>query len=277
MNAEKCLDYLITPSNPIEDKAEYLSEYIQWHETLSRRMGTSVKNGRNAAMNQLNNQIDQHESYTNDQLEDVLKKILKHNQKIKQEHNANTKKITKKIKSLKPKTPIVIKNGNKEEVVLLIEMKRTRFICEFSDGRRCSAPVQVFIKEHEGKAPKMLSEEESEQRDIVRALAGGEFEQIRLWIIGMGIEIIPVLLKELEAALERIENAPVGLSNGLYRSSLGLLKRVNPRDQALTKRIPPIIADIAQKNGIEEVIKMIERYPNTAVRERCNKIIGDKI
>jgi hypothetical protein len=33
MNAEKCLDYLITPSNPIEDKAEYLSEYIQWHET----------------------------------------------------------------------------------------------------------------------------------------------------------------------------------------------------------------------------------------------------
>jgi hypothetical protein len=43
----------------------------------------------------------------------------------------------------------VINNGYEEDVVAFLELKRTRFLCEYPDGRKFSVPVGLFVKKHE--------------------------------------------------------------------------------------------------------------------------------
>jgi hypothetical protein len=82
---------------------------------------------------------------------------------------------------------------------------------------------------------------------------------------------IKSLLNEMTKAYERIENAPVGFSQGLL--NLGLIKKVNNRDIALTKRIPLIISKLANVIGMKEVYKEIEKYNDDRVREKCIQVL----
>jgi hypothetical protein len=85
--------------------------------------------------------------------------------------------------------------------------------------------------------------------------------------------MLDCLLGELKAAMRRIEDAPSGLSSGVFRNSLGVIKKVNPRDEALVKRIPALVAELAKKNGINRVKKLVEQCSNAEVKELVNRAI----
>ena len=74
--------------------------------------------------------------------------------------------------------------------------------------------------------------------------------------------------------MNRIKPAPVGLSRGVFAQALGPVKKINPRDQSLVKRIPGIIAEIASNVGKEKVCAIISKCPNEQVRECCMRAIG---
>jgi len=111
------------------------------------------------------------------------------------------------------------------------------------------------------------SPEQVAHRVFIRSLIGKKRSQAWNLIVREGVKIVPALLDELNAALFRIENAPVGFSNGKYGPALGLVKKINPRDRALTKRIPEVMAAIVIDN--EKARELVERHPVDSVRERC--------
>lgn len=79
------------------------------------------------------------------------------------------------------------------------------------------------------------------------------------------------LLDSMRAAYVRIENAPVGMSKG--KLNIGMVKKVNYRDIALTKRIPVKISDISNLIGMSKALKEIENYHDERVREECLKVL----
>ena len=49
---------------------------------------------------------------------------------------------------------------------------------------------------------------------------------------------------------------------------------MNPRDQALTKRIPQVVAAIASRIGKDDVQRQVAEHPNSQVREYCDKALS---
>ena len=113
-------------------------------------------------------------------------------------------------------------------------------------------------------------------RDLVREMGGRRSQQAKGEIVKHGAGILKILLDELAAALDRIENAPRGISAGVLGPALGPVKKVNPRDEAIVKRIPKVVGEIAKKTGTEKVRRRIKKYPNAEVRKRCASVL-DKL
>jgi len=75
------------------------------------------------------------------------------------------------------------------------------------------------------------------------------------------------MLDALAAAMQTIKDAPVGFSSSVLGASLGPIKRVNPRDQALVKRIQKLVATIAaQPSAAGAVRSMIANHPDESVK-----------
>lgn len=275
MRTEECIKTLLDASVSIEEKLEWLEAYIDWHESLGRNMGIGVVAGRSSGIMELLGALPKEEKDAEQKLRNTLAEIKKYRTQIKQERDAKVKALAARLHSLNPGDAIVISNQSREDLVRFLEMKRTRFICEYPDGRRCSVPVQLFLRVHKGEAPSQLSDEEARKRELVRTLAGRYFEGAREEILKENGEMLPALLAELAAAMQRIENAPVGLSGGVLSGALGPIKKINPRDQALTKRIPSIITEIAVRIGKEKVVKLVEEYRNAAVQACCKKALSN--
>lgn len=77
--------------------------------------------------------------------------------------------------------------------------------------------------------------------------------------------MVDMLLDELAAAMSGIEHAPVGLSRGVLGSALGPVKKVNPYDQALVKKIPAAISELARQTDRACVFQKVRDYPDKEV------------
>lgn len=273
MDEHKCLGILMKPSCSIEQKAKELAEYFLWHRALGRNMGFPVSHSMSSAFNLLFEALPKGDKKTRSKLESTLEAIREYSEKVRAENSAKKNKIAKKLCSLLPGTPIRISHSGQLKTVTFLESKRTRFIFEDSDGLRFSIPSDAFMGIATGKKLKRVSENIRCKRELVRALVGHSSTQARKEILDSGIVMLDYLLDELKAAMRRIEKAPSGLSNGVFRNSLGSIKKVNPLDGALVKRIPALIAELAKKNGINRVKKLVEQFSNADVKDLVNKAI----
>lgn len=274
MQPQECVKILLDSSCSIDVKYERLSEYISWHEALGRNMRIGARLGRETAILELFKALPKKDRSAAQNLRNVLDEIVMYQKKLKEEYGAEAKDKAEKLRSLSPGTAIVIRRESKEDTVRFIELKRTRLICEYPDGRQYSVPTQLFIREHKGKAPKRLTEKESQQRELIRTLSGRQFKQTTEYILENSHEFLPILLDELESAIERVDDAPVGFSSGTLRHTMGLVKKVNPKDEALIKRIPLAVAGIAEKIGKGKVLKQIKKHSSTKVQNYCIKALS---
>jgi hypothetical protein len=275
MNEHKCLDILMNPSCSIEQKAEELAAYIHWYKAVGRNMGFGVRYSMPLAFRLLFEALPKGNEKAQSELRSTLDAIRKHSEQVKSKRSDKKKEMAKELRSIPPGTPIKICERGKVKAVTLLEVKRTRFIFEDSDGRRFSISVGAFRGKAEGKKIKRLPEEIREKRELIRALAGRSSARARAEILKSGIGILNCLLDELKAAMQRIDEAPSGLSNGVFRNSLGVVKKVNPYDEALVKQIPKVVSVLAEKNGIERIQKEIEQYPDTDVKKCVIKAITE--
>lgn len=273
MKISELADILLSSKHSIAEKAKLFDDHLQWNDAFARNMKLSVHQMRKTAMSELYESLPNKNEKTRQQLDIVLDEIINYYVKQRKASDKKSKAIAMTLHSLEQNTPIIIKNNNREDVVRFIELKRNRFICEYPDGRRYSMPINFFIKQHKGKISSQLPQMEREKRDIVRGLGSSRyFESAKEVILKQGLNIVNILLDELAAAIERIDNAPTGLSRGVLSSCLGNVKKINPCDLALTKRIPQILTEIAKKEGKNKVFKQIERYPCDKVKNYCKKV-----
>jgi hypothetical protein len=273
MDEYKCLRILMNPSCPIERKAEELAEYLLWYKALGRNTGVPVSHSMSLAFRLLFESLPKGDKKAKSKLRSTLEAIQEYSEQIRAEKSAKKTEIAKELCTLLPGTPIRISYSGQLKTVTFLEFKRTRFIFEDSDGLRFSIPADAFMGIAAGKKLKRVSENVRYKRELVRALVGHSSAQARKEILNSGIVMLDCLLGELKAAMRRIEDASSGLSSGVFRNSLGVIKKVNPRDEALVKRIPALVAELAKKNGINRVKKLVEQCSNAEVKELVNEAI----
>ena len=273
MRETQCLKVLMDPSYPIEQKTEELAEYIRWSKAVGKTMGLGVCYSVPSALRQLYEALPEEDGKAQSELEQTLDAIHEYSKHMKAKKSAKKKKLAEGLRSLAPRTPVKIRDRNWIRTVTFLELKRTRFIFEDTDGRRFSTSIEAFVGVADSKDLKLLPEDVRQKRNLVGALVGRSSAHARTEILNSGIEIFEYLLDELNAAIRRIEEAPSGLSGGVFRNSLGIIKKVNPLDKALVKRIPEVVGELAERIGTEKVQKELERYPDTEAKEYLMKTI----
>ena len=271
MEPKECVEILFDSQYTIEEKAKTLSEYFEWSIGIARSVKLGKTTGISAAVHNLREALPEGDKGAFQRLDDVLLRIGEHWAKEKQAHKVELKNKMKELRGISSGTCIVIINENREELVYLVETKRTRFVAEYPDGRRYSVSPELFLGVHKGEPPKRLSEDERTKRDIIRGLAGSHYSFVKGGILEKSNEMLPVLLDELKSAIERVENAPAGLSKGTLGSSLGIIKKINPQDEVLIKRIPQVITEIGERMGKESVQRIVDKYPDPKVRDYCSE------
>lgn len=268
MDAHSCVEALIDPGKSLQEKLDTLADYLHWHDAVARSMRVGMRFGREVAMSQLFGTLPGRPSEEGEKLRTSLQEIQQYSVRLKEERAADTKSLASQLRSLSPGTSIVIRNGGREEVVQLLEVRRTRFICEFSNGLRYSTPVRCFLRVHDTNVSAPKSQEERKHRELIRMLGGRDFERAKQELVACGADVVSVLLEELDSAMDRVEHAPTGFSTGVLAGSLGLIKKINPHDVCLTKRIPIVITAIAAKTDAKQVRAQIDGYPDEEVRNR---------
>ncbi|MCY3019551.1 MAG: hypothetical protein NTW87_11055 [Planctomycetota bacterium] len=263
MNTKDCLGTLLNPALTIEQKANYLLDYLDWHACL----GGAGAFGKKVALKALFDALPSRQEKEN--FGRLLAAITRHVEQQREARKAETRTCATRLRDISPGTWIVVKNGTREETVCLLEVRRTRFICEYTNGRRMSAPCQLFVRVHDGQAPARTPDTERQQRELVWALAGVDPMGATEDIFEQGPALLAILLEELRAAIDRVDNAPVAMNRGINRCSIPFGKKVNPKDVALVKRIPQVVALIAAHYGSQQVRKQIVECPSQKVRELC--------
>ena len=273
MNARSCSQALLDTHRPLAYKARVLSDYLQWHSTFGSRMGVGARMGRAIALNDLFNALPGTGSDEHQRLKAVLDEIHKYGIGQRASAKKQASALRTQLQSLAPGTPIHVKAPRFRSPVAFLEVRRTRFVFEDSDGRRFEASVHAFDRIAEDGQASVMPDDERERRELVRALAGGSFPEVRAQILADGMETLDALLTELDAAFRRVENAPVGMSKGLLTSSLGPGRLVSPRDQALLTRIPRVISELAKQVGVAKVRRRLRSSKNIEVIEAVEAIL----
>lgn len=265
MDARSCAEALLDAQRPLDDKAQMLSGYLQWHATIGSRMGVGARFGREVALQELVKALPGTAANEREHLKAMLHDINEHcrGQRVSAQKQAGA--IRKQLQALAPGTPILVKDAHFRTPVAFVEVRRTRFVFEDADGRRFEASVNAIDRIVEGAPLSLMSDDQREKRELVRALAGGSFPEAREQILADGIASLDALIAELEAAFRRVEQAPVGMSKGLFASSLGPCRLISPLDQALIRRIPGVIAELAQQAGLAEVRQRLLASKNDKV------------
>lgn len=276
MNANDCLKHLVMPDSMVAEKTDVLEEYLSFKVAVGRSVGIPKHWAIKLAVDELFQALPDGDNETKSRLMAVLDDVQSYQLKIRDRNDEDSKKKVAVLQSLEPGTPIIIQKGNREEVVFFLELKRTRFICESPDGRKLDVPAGLFGRVHEGKAPARKAGEEVLNGELVRALAGRNYAVARQTILAGGLKYIPALLSELGFALQRIKNAPVGFSQGVFRNCLGPVKKVSPVDEALVKRIPQLVKEFSEGCDAPGVQKMIDAYPDDQVRLICQEGLASR-
>jgi len=263
MNEQECLTKLIDSSSPVEDKVEMLAEYFRVSEAVAPNNGGQDV-GREVARG-LTKRAAEQGGDNPATLEAALQAVFDH---CKQTQANHAKQVALRLRSLTVGTPVTIREGNCKRVVFFLEMKRTRFIVEFPDGRRFSVPVDAFAGVVEGETVRRLSDDVRKQRELVRALVGRSPSTAEAAILREGPEVVSALLDELAATNARIAGEPVGVSDGAPSSVSGPVGQVNVSDLALAHRIVAVIREIAAVVGGDLVRERVEQHPNEAIREQ---------
>ena len=145
MDANKCVDLLLNNEVKTSEKADYVFKYLDYHASiLSSRIGLSRRKSRASAIRGLFDTLPEDQKII---LIDIFNEIKTF---TSQKRKAQAQETAKNLKGLKEGDSIVINNGYDEDVVVFLELKRTRFLCEYPDGRKFSVPVGLFIKKNEG-------------------------------------------------------------------------------------------------------------------------------
>lgn len=266
MRAKQCLDVLLDSEQPIEKKAKCLCGFITWHDALSRNMHMSAEIGRSMAMAELRECLPQDDSAARAELDTAIREVAAFQQDRARQRSARATANATRLYALRPGTAIVIQNESRQDVVRLVEMKRTRLMGEYPDGQRFSIPVSHFIRVHEGSPPSWLSEEQRQQRDLVRALAGPQFMFVTRGILASPENLVPAMLDELAAASDRIRNAPIGMSGGVLFAGLKV-RKVDPSDHRLVKRISQIARECLRIGEPANRRTLMENHSSHDVRD----------
>ena len=272
---QECLEQLLSSSLTIAEKSELLVGLVSYWELVGTKVGLTVLEGRAFCYDQLIKELPKADKISMQQLKDVLNEIYEHAAKKKQQRTEKQKELAETLSSVKKGSVLRIRNQNREDIVRLIEVKRSRFICEYPDGRRYSFPVESFVAVTDTPII-FLSEQERQLREVIRMLASSHSKDVCNAIVKRGTTMLKVVLDEFGDVLDRIKNAPTGISHGVFGAALGPVKKVNPRDETLAKRIPEIIVEIAKTTGVTKVRREIEEYPNIEVRRLCVAVL-DKL
>jgi hypothetical protein len=271
----ECLVELLNPALSVEEKASALSRFFQWETTVGGSMGVGQRFSRVLAYVQLFHALPPGDRDAAQKLKTVLDEVAKYNAEQKARRLARGAAAAEVLRQLESSTPVVIHNYDREEVVRFLRLNRTRFLCEYPDGRRYSVPFQLFVRVHEGKAPAQISEAERRAREFVRSLGGKSFEKAKALILQQGLPVVPVLLAELADAFARIKNAPTKPGRGAFSMFLPPIRAYRAHDVALTKRIPLVIAELAACFGPEHVRKLIAEHPDSRIRRRCATAVAE--
>ncbi|MCQ3920625.1 MAG: hypothetical protein DPW13_06675 [Planctomycetes bacterium] len=117
--------------------------------------------------------------------------------------------------------------------------------------------------------------DDREQRELIRCLSS---RQNQPWVLEKlkdhGLPIVKVMLDELQAAMLRIKNAPVGTSKGALSSALGPCRLENPKERTLLEAIPNAVAQLAREFGKTKTVALVRRFANESVRERVLKALA---
>ncbi len=268
MDEKDCLNTLLDDSSRIEEKAEALAEFIRAHEALARNMHISVVHGRSRAFQALYEALSKDDEQARSKLDGVFESVAEYYRRREEERRGRAKDLARALRQLQAGTAIVVEHHGRKETVALVQMNRTRFIFEYPDGRRFSAPVEAFVEAAEGEKVELLTDAERENRELARALAGRYSAQARAEILDRGAAMLDALLDELAATMKRINDAPVGLSRGVLGSTVGPVKSISPHDQALVKQITAVVCELTRRTPADRVVRKARNYPNHEVSQQ---------
>lgn len=254
LSTEACLAALFDSASVDSTKLNTLAEYLREHGVLGSRMGCRAARGREIGIALLFDALQ--EKVKRDALHEVLRRLKVVAAQKGREAAERKRAAAATLATLEHGTPIVIRNGEREEILFFLKMHRTRFDAEHTDGRVASVPVVLFIRIHESEAPARLPEAMARVRALVRELAEPHGRRVRDYILGHAEAMLVPLRDELQAAHERISNAPLGRSHSLLLP--GMVKKIDPADLRLVERIPAVISAIAEKISLDKACAALD-------------------
>ena len=248
---EKIVQLLLDPDVSVAEKFTAFSRYLQSWQAVSRNMHLGVRHGRQAALSQLKDSVSRDEAACS-KLARAIEEVQRYGEKCENDRASRVEGGIRQLRTLASGTAIVIQNEDREDHVAFLEVKRTRFTCEYPDGRRYSFPADAFLRTSERSVAR-LTQAEADNRAMIRELAGRAARVVEEALVARGLAVIRELASEYAAAHDRIENAPRGMSKGAISAYLGPCRLVNPRDQTLVKRIPEVLRKLAAQHGMSMV------------------------
>ena len=274
MNPQECVEILTDQSRRIEEKSAAIADYLQWQSMAAGLMRLPARLGRAAALRYLFDALPKDDPAAHVALKAALEQLKVHAEQRDLARQAETRDLAAQLRSISPGSAIIVREGNRAFVAAFGGLQRTRFIYEFADGLRFSAPVKAFGGIAEGEVVECLPEEMRQRRELVRALAGRGCTQASAQILSHATDLLVPLLDELVAALQRLFGAPGGLSTGAYRDMPGSIRRIRAEDEALVQRIPPMVAELVGSLGLDQVREQVARLRDTRAAELVNKALA---
>jgi len=146
MRPEECAEVLLDELVSLEDKADAIGTYLEHYTVWGKEVGMGARNGRAYGMKRLFEVARELDWNADKNLHHIVGQLAKLAKKKRQAWNEEKRTIAKNLRGIAPGTPIVIRDRGRERSAKFIEVKRTRFLCEYPDGKRYSVPVQLFVR-----------------------------------------------------------------------------------------------------------------------------------
>ncbi|MBI4446919.1 MAG: hypothetical protein HY645_13560 [Acidobacteria bacterium] len=175
---EECVTCLLDPSAVVADKAQMLADYLQYYAAVGASIGVGRRGGRETAIRVLCQTLSPNIEAALDKLRPIFVEIDQYRESEKAARRARTRETSRRLHEVPSGTPVAIKNYNRDELVFFLEAKRTRFVAEYPDGRLVSVPVELFLRVHDEPSPERLSENNKEIRQLIRALASRQRQEV---------------------------------------------------------------------------------------------------
>jgi len=149
MTEQECLGVLLDSSCPIARKADTLRRYCKDFD------GSVGGNGSEPVGLRAIRSLEQHVPQdARNAFHCILYKTLRHRLRRNPGERSQMAEQADRLRSLARGTPVRIRVRGRLKTVTFLEMRRTRFVFEESDGVRYSIPAGAFVEVAEGEIPK---------------------------------------------------------------------------------------------------------------------------